>query len=158
MKRAWIFVVCILSVAALGGCTLLVGTHDIVSTTEVVIEKEDIEPVPEEWQIILTTESVTADGLTLKAEITDPAASPFTGAAFWLDEYTEDGWQEARRITGEDIAWDAIAYTFTEGYAQWEIGWEHIYGTLDSGKYRIGKKFTAENGESKYFYAQFEII
>ena len=158
MKRFLIFALCILSVSVLTGCSLIVGTHDIVSTTEVVVEKPEEQPKTEDWQIIMTAEDVTADGLVLKAQIDTPSANVSTGAAFWLDVYTEDGWQEARRITDEDIMWNAIAYIFTDGKAEWEIGWDHIYGTLEDGKYRIGKKFTEENGESKYFYAQFEII
>ena len=158
MKKALIIVLCAVAFTALTGCSLIFGTPDFVSKTEIVTESPDNVSPGTEWDVIMTAENVTASGLTLKAQNTNPAAEVITGAEFWLDIYTEDGWQEARRITHEDIYWDALAYLFENGNAEWEIGWEHIYGTLESGKYRIGKKFFVDSNDIKYCYAQFEII
>ena len=159
MKKIFIIGLCTLFVTALSGCSVFTvkTDEDFVSRTEVVIEKEHDATENEDWEVILTAESITADGLTLKAETTDPTAQITTGSEFWLDIYTDDGWQEAQRITDEDIFWDALGYLFEDGKAEWEIGWSHIYGTLESGKYRIGKKFSSEDGNKKYCYAQFEI-
>lgn len=157
MKKILVIGLCFVCVAALSGCSLIFGTTDFVSRTEIVTETTDEVTVDTEWDIIMTAENVTAGGLTLRAENTNPAVQVTTGAEFWIDVYTADGWQEARRITDEEIYWNAIGYLFENGKAEWKIGWEHIYGTLESGKYRIGKKFFVESDDKKYCYSQFEI-
>ena len=43
----------------------------------------------------------------------------------------------------------------------WDVNWEHIYGSLTPGQYRIGKIFTAFRSpgdcDEATIYAEFEI-
>jgi len=156
MKKLLVIGLCAVC-PALQGCSLFLGTPDFVSSNQIATQSPDEVSESAEWNVVMSAENVTADALTLKAQSTNTSLEIITGAEFWLDVYTEDGWQEARRITDEDIYWDALAYILKDGKAEWDIGWEHIYGTLESGEYRIGKKFFIDSDNIKYCYAQFEI-
>ena len=160
MKRIVLFIISVMCVVFLAGCSYLFGTSDdFVSEITIVTESADTEEIPDDWDIRMTTENISADGLKLKAELFGAKDREInTGAEFWLDVRTEDGWQEAQRITDEDICWNAIAYVVTDTQpAEWDIGWEFIYGTLEDGQYRIGKKFFDADGNIKYCYSGFEI-
>ena len=48
-----------------------------------------------------------------------------------------------------------------DNVTEWEIDWEWLYGTLPTGKYRLGKEIMDFRGPGDYdtqiIYAEFEI-
>ena len=61
-----------------------------------------------------------------------------------------------------EVAWTAEAWIISaEGTTKWDINWEWLYGTLPSGRYRIGKNVMDFRGTGDYdtamYYAEFEI-
>ena len=71
------------------------------------------------------------------------------GAWYRIDKLEDGKWYELEdKIAGEN-AWIAIGYKTDENnQLQLDIGWESLYGALESGKYRIVKDFS--NGKNPY--------
>ena len=88
--------------------------------------------------------TLTNTGATIV--ITDLSGEDNTYGAWYRIDKLEDGkWYELEdKIAGEN-AWIAIGYKTDENnQLQLDIGWEGLYGALESGKYRIVKDFSGE--------------
>ena len=92
--------------------------------------------------------TLTNTGATIV--ITDLSEENNTYGEWYRIDKLEDGkWYELEdKIAGEN-AWIAIGYKTDENnQLQLDIGWESLYGALESGKYRIVKDFS--NGKNPY--------
>lgn len=100
--------------------------------------------------------SLSSSGATVV--ITDNNESPFIYDSWFRIDKKENGeWINSKKITNE--------YSFTsEGYALKEAGdiemkvdWSELYGSLESGDYRIVKDVYDNNGDTLYFSCEFTI-
>lgn len=117
---------------------------------------------PMDLGITLTAENVTPTGLTL---ICQQSGGSFTGelttgSAFTLQKYENGQWIPVE--SNGDIFWTMEAWLIPQNDTiTWDVNWEHIYGSLTPGQYRIGKIFTAfrsaGNCDEATIYAEFEI-
>lgn len=95
--------------------------------------------------LILKEETLTADGaeFVIKNE-TDIGCS--SGEYYRIEKLEEDGniWVPLEYIR-EDVSWIEIGWEI-ESYSEWEFtaDWKDIYGTLDSGRYRLMKVVNGE--------------
>ena len=126
------------------------------------------DPAPDSadpWGITLSTEDVTASGMTLVC--TQSGGSPTgelqTGTPFWLEVSMDDGWVSVPYTDPEtEIAWTMQAFLIPKNdRMEWDIDWSYLYGTLQPGTYRIGKTITDFRGPGDYddcsYYAVFTI-
>ena len=114
--------------------------------------------------IDITIEDVTAEGLTIVC--TQSGGNPsgnemFTGSYYVVETLTETGWQEVTPIVDE-VCWTEEAWIIEMGGTyRWKTNWSYIYGTLSSGRYRIGKSvmdFRGTGDHTSYMcYGYFEI-
>lgn len=120
-------------------------------------------PTRDPWGITLTAKDVTPTGLTLN--ITryggNPTGDLETGAEFWLEVHQNGRWQPLP-LLHEDLTWIAIAYGLPDGENRdFALNWEHLYGPLYAGEYRVGKRIMDFRGAGDYdeknYYATFTI-
>lgn len=102
------------------------------------VTPEKPEP-PESYDlgITMTVENLTPTGCTLKVtqsggEITGEVSC---GCDFWVEQQNDGQWVSL----GNDFDWTAEGYTLTGHTEAFVLNWEHMYGTLPEGTYRVGK-------------------
>lgn len=101
----------------------------------------------EDFGLTLRAENVTSTGLTLVIEQSGvPVVDLMTGRPFHLEQLTEHGWTPVPLLDrSETIAWTTEGLMIHVGGST-ALGhsWEHIYGSLEPGHYRIVKSFSAK--------------
>ena len=106
--------------------------------------------------------SQNEDGLVLVCSYRGNISNVQTGARYWLEEMTLDGWKVIE-IEDDEDRWKTHKYYLAEGQSTIiEINWGNVYYKVPAGQYRIGKEFTwtdNESGRVNTFpeYAEFEI-
>lgn len=111
----------------------------------------------------VTPGSVTPTGLRLTM-VNDNAEMNFGyGSMFRIEHQVAGIWREVPRIN--DVFWTLVLYNLNPNSAFDDvISWEHIYGELQPGRYRIVRNFKENDGRqplryspSAYLFAIFNI-
>lgn len=85
-------------------------------------------------------ETVSPTGLTVEFE-NDSDQQVIYGEDFLLETNVEDSWYQVPVIIEDEYGFDAIGYELSPGETDsLEIDWEWLYGSLESGEYRIMKE------------------
>ena len=113
------------------------------------------------WVLEISAEDSSSTGLTfVYRELNHPnrTGTLTTNESYWLEK-----WDGAAYVPMAGATSEGALMTVSPGETQfWTINWEDVYGTLDSGGYRIGKTFThtAEDGKQEQIacYAKFRIF
>lgn len=113
------------------------------------------------WALEIFPEEASNTGLSFVCrELDHPhrTGTLTTTEGYWLEK-----WDGAAYVPMAGSAPEGSLLTITPGATQrWTINWEAVYGSLDSGAYRIGKTFThtAEDGQQAQntCYAKFRIF
>ena len=136
-----------------------------IPTSQIEIGRAENLDINDSWGLTLRADDVSAEGMTLtfiqhggveNAEL-------LSGNYYVIEKYLGGEWESVETLIPKDqIAWTLEALLIpTDSKSEWIVNWSFIYGTLDSGKYRIGKNVTCfrETGNygSKLYYAEFEI-
>ena len=106
-------------------------------------------------------DTVTPTGLTYR--ITRKAESWEFGEAFTVDRQENGEWVPVPRVESEfEVVFNAIGYELTIPGASKDMtaGWSMLYGELEPGHYRIGKRFhhkVSAATEDITLYAEFDI-
>lgn len=107
------------------------------------------------WGITLSAENVTPTGMTL---VTTHSGGNFTGelmyeSAYDLEVFVRDHWEDVPIIN--DIIWSGETFRVVlKGSEQEELNWEHGYGELPPGRYRIVRRFWDYRGDGDYDEAE----
>lgn len=135
--------------------------------------------VKDDWGITVTAEDVTADGLKMVFTFERPAdnctnslitsegkyISVFTGDEYLIEKYEDGKWKEVP-YKADGWVWTDMASEMNGGSEfKFDINWKELYGTLESGRYRVKKTlYSYKTGETytsytfvKYYYAYFDI-
>ena len=106
------------------------------------------EPEVYDFGITMTVESLTPTGCILKVTQSggESTGEVFCGCDFWVEQQNEGQWISL----GNDFDWTAEGYTLTNRTETFTLNWEHMYGILPSGTYRIGKSFTGRLENEKH--------
>ncbi len=120
-------------------------------------QKADVTPIG--FEIVPGT--VTPTGLTYR--ITQKNEGWTFGDEFWLEKQDGEAWSPVPRIESEvEIVWNAVAYALDPGQSKdMNGGWSMLYGELEPGHYRIGKRFHRKGSaatEDITLYAEFDIL
>ena len=93
------------------------------------------------WGLHLAVTEATTQGATLIfTQKGGEVSCELTVDSGWFLQIWQDGhWKDVPTIIPKDeIAWDALAYKISYGgELAVPVRWEHIYGALDAGQYRI---------------------
>ena len=106
-------------------------------------------------------DTVTPTGLTYR--ITRKAESWNFGDAFTVERQENGEWAPVPRVESEfEVVFNAIGYelTFPGASKDMTAGWSMLYGELEPGHYRIGKRFHRKGSaatEDITLYAEFDI-
>lgn len=104
--------------------------------------------------------TLTANGLTIRYQ--NGTDSEFTyGEAYVIEQKINDEWYQVPYATDDDVAFIEIAYyLFPKATVEWTTDWESIYGSLETGEYRLVKAFLAVGAASDYetYYIATEFI
>lgn len=117
--------------------------------------------MPEAAAAKVFASDIQADALTVTCTLVseDTENTLLFGGEYYLEYFTEDGWQEIAP-TGE-IIWEDVAYELEPGGSlekSWDL--ESAYGALDGGQYRIGIPCEEQNGDGSaaaVIYVEFGI-
>lgn len=113
------------------------------------------------WVLEISAENSSKTGLTFVCrELGNPDKSGTltTNEGYWLEKWDGSGY-----VPMDGTAPAGSTLTILDSAAErWNIDWSAVYGELDSGSYRIGKRFvyTAVDGqqETLEYYAKFRIF
>ena len=105
-------------------------------------------------------DTVTPTGLTYR--ITQKNEGWTFGDEFWLEKQDGEAWNPVPRIESEaEIVWNAVEHVPDPGQSKdMSAGWAMLYGELEPGHYRIGKRFSRKVSaaqEEITLYAEFDI-
>jgi hypothetical protein len=101
---------------------------------------------------------VSPTGLTLQFE-NNSGMDCIYGDYFVLEKKDNGEWFQVPVAIGGDYGFNSIGYSLTAGGdSEWTADWEWLYGSLDTGEYRIVKDILALKGSGDYdtFYLAFE--
>lgn len=132
--------------------------------------------IKDEFGISIKTSDVTPEGMTMEIVFERPGddtyslitsdgkyMSVFCGDEYTIEKYTSDGWKAVPYITDEsETVWNGEAEELN-GHEKFtsNLKWSNIYGSLESGKYRLCKKIYYSNDEgewvNKVYYGYFSI-
>lgn len=114
--------------------------------------------------ISISVDDVTQSGLTLKIEQfgIKPQGELHTDSRFFIEKNNEGEWKPVEKLTGEEPAWDDIAYIIKlNDITEISVNWEMIYGKLAPGYYRLVKEITdfkePGNSEAKSYDVHFTV-
>ena len=127
----------------------------------------------QDWGIMLYGEEITADGMILVCQQSGSVpgdrmtttgayqAQLMTGAPYWLERYVDGVWEEVPTLQ-EEVVWTMEGWLVNRyDTTSWKVNWKNLYGTLESGTYRLGKSFSMSNylaeSEDQNYYAAFVI-
>ena len=110
--------------------------------------------------LTLEAENVTRCGLSLRlSEIAGGSSGEVMyGSDFKLEQYTHYDWHSCPTVI-DNAAFTSEGYPYSGEITMLPIDWRWIYGTLETGRYRISKQFSAkqQNSDAYTLYAEFDI-
>ncbi len=105
--------------------------------------------------------TVSSSGLTVAFENNSEKQCIY-GEYFLLEKKINDKWYQVPVVIDGNYGFDGIGYELASGKeGEWEVNWNWLYGSLDTGKYRIVKEildFRNTGDYDKYYLAAEFII
>lgn len=119
----------------------------------------------DKWGIRMYADNVTDTSITLTVEQFGGEAEGElqTGSWYEIEKMNDGTWEKLEYLPHEyEVAWKSVAYMVPSfERTELEINWEHLYGKLSPGYYRIGKEIMDFKGtgdfETEMYYAEFTI-
>jgi len=99
-------------------------------------------------------------GLTVTFE-NNSSSQCIYSESFWLEKKIDGSWYQVPVAFDGDYGFEDIGYILAAGgYGEWTVDWEWLYGSLDSGEYRIVKDVlvSTDSGEYDTYYLAAEFI
>ncbi len=125
-------------------------------------ETEDNTSDPVGLILLIDTDSITREGLTLKVYRKALLGDWIFGEDFTVEQKTDAGWEPVPVLDPDmNYAFISIGYELFPGlWKTMQIDWSYLYGELPPGRYRIGKSTTRYTGSVSSpvtAWAEFEI-
>jgi hypothetical protein len=155
MNRYLLFVVFIvLGAVILAGC----GQSD----DDVNLEPTDYTTVNNLEGVMMTVqeETVSPTGLTVILENNSDQQCIY-GEHYVLEKKVNQGWYQVPVVVEGDYGFVDIGYDLPPGAEEaWDVDWEWLYGSLETGEYRIVKDILDFRGTGDYdtYYLTAEFI
>lgn len=121
--------------------------------------------LPDEWGITLTATDVTPTGINLNVswDGTQTTGEIRFGEYYTLEQYINGKWETVSYKDGVgEVAFNDEAFIVSKNNTiELSKNWNHIYGELDEGKYRLSTQFMdfRQTGDydTKIYYAYFTL-
>ena len=117
-----------------------------------------------DWGVTLSVQDVTPKGLTMICSQNDGnlEGDLYSSSFYSISKFVDGEWKDVAYILPEnEIAWTDGAWEIPKaGTVEWEVNWEELYGVLQEGQYRIGKRImysAPRNLETEWYYVEFTI-
>lgn len=160
MKRNMFLVFCIVvTLIALSGC---VGSYNSYSaegientaqsaeTTDWELTTYDIVNNFNDVTMTVKEGTVSSSGLTVTFEYNSDNQCIY-GEYFWLEKKINGKWYQVPVPIDGYYGFEDIGYDLAYGEnVEWEVNWNWIYGSLDTGEYRIVKDILDFRGTGDY--------
>ena len=112
------------------------------------------------WAVTLIAEDVSETGLTFLC--TEVGGEEKGGTFAASDGYWLEKWDGEKYVPMNPVVGDGTTLIRPGDALRWKINWEDVYGSIESGSYRIGKEFTYTSATGKTqdlkFYAKFRVL
>jgi len=120
-------------------------------------QRADWKPTPHDTVnnfdgVTMTVEkrTVTPTGLTLVLE-NKSSSQCIYGEHFWLEKKINEKWYQVSVVIDDNYAFNDIGYNLSsENDGEWAVDWDWLYGSLDTGEYRIVKDILDFRGSGEY--------
>lgn len=159
MKRYLSLLVCLIMIF----CLLTAGCTNLNDNTG---EEPDLKPsafdiVNNLEDVSMTVKEVSTTGLTAVIK-NDSKNECIYGEYYYLEKKYDGKWYEVPVAIEVNYGFEDIAYILpAEGDAEWVVDWNWLYGSLETGEYRIIKDIHKENElknyDTYYLAAEFTI-
>ena len=125
-------------------------------------ETEDNTSHPVGLILLVDTDSITREGLTLRVYRKALLGDWIFGEDFTVEQKTDAGWEPVPVLDPDmNYFFVSIGYELFPGlWKTMPIDWSYLYGELPPGRYRIGKRTTRYTGgvsSPVMVWAEFEI-
>ena len=117
-----------------------------------------------DWGVTLSVQDVTPKGLTMICSQNDENLDGdlYSSSFYSISKFVDGEWKDVAYILPEnEIAWTDGAWEIPKaGTVELEVNWETLYGELQEGQYRIGKRImysAPRNLESVWYDVEFTI-
>lgn len=163
-KYLHLFVCMAISLALLVGCgnnsnsNLAEGTEEVVTGTDSNQSTETTDWEPTTYETVNNFDGVTmtlkegttsSTGLTVLIE-NNSSSQCIYGEYFWLEKKINGSWYQVPVVI-DDYGFHDIGYDLASGDdGEWAVDWEWLYGSLDTGEYRIVKDIQGFRGSGEY--------
>ena len=83
------------------------------------------------------------------------------GEEYYIQKKTESGWEDVKELMDHNV--NAVLFQAPAGDSfSFDVNWSLLYGTLESGEYRIVKPYQksimfSRDGETFYAFAEFSV-
>ena len=107
-------------------------------------------------------ETASSTGLTIAFE-NNSGSQCIYGEYFCLEKKINGNWYQAPVIIDGNYGFDSIGYDLSSGDSgEWAVDWKWLYGSLDTGEYRIVKDILDFRGtgnyDTYYLAAEFQLL
>lgn len=125
-----------------------------------------LEAFSDNWGIKLSVKNITPTRLTLLLEQDqgEPKGELETGSFYILEKFKNGNWTKLEPIIPQEQAGftDEALQILPAQITEYNIDWSSLYGTLESGSYRIGKQISdfrsTDDFDQKMYYAAFDLV
>lgn len=172
MKKYLCLFVCIaISLALLEGCGNYGNSNSAVETENTVTQTASSKPAEiTDWEhtiyetvnnfdgVTITVKEGTASSTSLTVAFENNSSSQcIYGEYFWLEKKINGSWYQVPIVIDGNYGFNDIGYDLaSEEEREWTVDWDWLYGSLNTGKYRIVKDildFRATGDYDKYYLA-----
>ncbi|MDA8235376.1 MAG: hypothetical protein M0Z31_11340 [Clostridia bacterium] len=164
-KYLYLFACMAISLALLAGCTndgnstSAGGMENTLTQTATsqAVDRTEWKPTPYKTVnnfdgVTMTLKEGTTSSVGLTVAFKNNSKSKFIyGDDFWLEKKSKGGWYQVPVAIDDNYAFNDIGYNLvSRGAGEWAVDWRWLYGSLDTGEYRIVKDISDFRGPGEY--------
>lgn len=163
-KYGWLFVCVAVSFTLLAGCGNYGSSNSTVETENTVTKTptsqlvETIDWEPTTYETVNNLDGVTMtvkEGTTSYTSLTvafqnNSSSQCIYGEYFWLEKRIDGSWYKVPAVI-DNYGFNSIGYDLASGDdSEWAVDWDWLFGSLDTGDYRIVKDILDFRGSGEY--------
>ena len=164
-KYICLFVCMAISLAFLAGCGNYGNSNSEVGTENTVTETASSQPAettdwePTTYETVKNFNGVTMtvkEGTTSSASLTvafenNSSSQCIYGEYFLLEKKINENWYRVPVVIEGNYGFNLIGYDLASGDdGEWSVDWDWLYGSLNTGEYRIVKDILDFRGSGQY--------
>jgi len=163
-KYLYLFVCLAISLALLAGCGNYGNSNSPEETEKTVKKTASSQPTETTWEPTIYETVNNFDGVTMTAKEGTSSSTGLTvffrnksssqciyGEYFLLEMKINGNWFQVPTVIDSNYGFNDIGYQLASGDdGEWAVDWDWLYGSLDTGEYRIVKDILDFRGSGEY--------